>query len=146
VHVNELCSVYGSPNRLHIIRCMVTNDMQQSVDVGLLSLLPCFYVLLFHYILKSLSYSYSLKAVSRRRHTAEASVRSRVSPSGICGGQSGTGTVSSPVLLFAPVRVIPATLQSNLHFNIVLIGRKSGRSLGSLKKLRLFVGNRVSIA
>jgi len=99
---------------------MVTNDMQQSVDVGLLSLLPCFYVLLFHYILKSLSYSYSLKAVSRRRHTAEASVRSRVSPSGICGGQSGTGTVSSPVLLFAPVRVIPATLQSNLHFNIVL--------------------------
>jgi hypothetical protein len=31
-------------------------------------------------------------AVSRRPLTAEARVRSRVSPCGICGGQSGTGT------------------------------------------------------
>jgi hypothetical protein len=36
------------------------------------------------------------QAVSRRPLTAEARVRSRVSPCGICGGQSGTGTGFSP--------------------------------------------------
>jgi hypothetical protein len=36
------------------------------------------------------------QAVSRRPLTAEARVRSRVSPCGICGGQSGTGTGFPP--------------------------------------------------
>jgi hypothetical protein len=36
------------------------------------------------------------QAVSRRPPTAEAQVRSRVSPCGICGGQRGTGTGFSP--------------------------------------------------
>jgi hypothetical protein len=36
------------------------------------------------------------QAVSRRPLTAEDRVRSRVSPCGICGGQSGTGKGFSP--------------------------------------------------
>ena len=36
------------------------------------------------------------QAVSRRPLTADARVRSRVSPCGMCGGQSGTGTGFSP--------------------------------------------------
>jgi hypothetical protein len=36
------------------------------------------------------------QAVSHRSHTSAALVRSQVSPCGICGGQSGTETGSSP--------------------------------------------------
>jgi hypothetical protein len=36
------------------------------------------------------------QVVSRRPLTAEARVRARVNPCGICGGQSGTGTGFSP--------------------------------------------------
>jgi hypothetical protein len=42
------------------------------------------------------------QAVSRRPLTAEARVRSRVGPCGICGGQSGTGTGFSPSTLVFP--------------------------------------------
>jgi hypothetical protein len=44
--------------------------------------------------------------VSRRTLTAEARVRSRVSPCGIYGGQSGTGIGFPRVLRFSPVNFI----------------------------------------
>jgi hypothetical protein len=48
------------------------------------------------------------QAVSRRPLTADARVRSRVSPCGICGGQNCTGTGFSPrVLQFSPVNFFP---------------------------------------
>jgi hypothetical protein len=50
------------------------------------------------------------QAVSQRPFTVEAQVRSRVSPCGICGGQSGTGTGFSLVLWFFPVSFIPPVL------------------------------------
>jgi hypothetical protein len=51
------------------------------------------------------------QAVSRRPLTAEARVRSRISPCGNCGEQSGTGTGFSPrVLRFSPVNFIPPVL------------------------------------
>jgi hypothetical protein len=56
------------------------------------------------------------KAVSRRPLTAEARVRSQVTPCGVFGGQSGTGTGFSPSCRFSPVSFIPLVLHylSNL--------------------------------
>jgi hypothetical protein len=45
------------------------------------------------------------QAVSRRPLTAEAQVRFQVSPRGICGGQSGTGTGFSPITLVFPCQL-----------------------------------------
>jgi hypothetical protein len=51
------------------------------------------------------------QAVSRRPLTAEALVRSRVSPCGIGGGQSGTGIWVFPEYFgFSPVNFIPPVL------------------------------------
>jgi hypothetical protein len=49
------------------------------------------------------------QTVSRRLLTAEDRVRTR-SPRGICGGQSGAGTCSSPNSLVSPVSIIPPRL------------------------------------
>jgi hypothetical protein len=42
------------------------------------------------------------QVISRRPVTAEARVRVRVNPCGICGGQSGTGTGFSPSSSVSP--------------------------------------------
>jgi hypothetical protein len=50
------------------------------------------------------------QVVSRRPLTAEARVRARLNPCGICGGQSGTGTRFSPSSSVFPVSIIPPSL------------------------------------
>jgi hypothetical protein len=50
------------------------------------------------------------QAVSLQPLTAEARVRSQVSPCGICGGQCGTGTGFSPSFRFSLVSFIPPVL------------------------------------
>jgi hypothetical protein len=46
------------------------------------------------------------QVVSRRPLTAEARIRARVNPCGICGGQSGNGTGFSPSSSVFPCQYI----------------------------------------
>jgi hypothetical protein len=50
------------------------------------------------------------QVVSRRPIMAEARVRTRVNPCGICGGQSGIGPGFSPSSSVSPVNIIPPSL------------------------------------
>jgi hypothetical protein len=60
------------------------------------------------------------QAVSRRPFTTEARVRSRVSPCGIGGGQSGIGTgFSLSISVFFPVNFIPPVLHYQKKKNFI---------------------------
>jgi hypothetical protein len=56
-----------------------------------------------------------VQAVCRRHLTAESRVRARVNPCGICGGQSGTRTGSSPSSSVFPCQHHPTVV---LHTHI----------------------------
>jgi hypothetical protein len=72
------------------------------------------------------------QAVSRRPPTAEARFRSRVSPCGICGGQSGTATVFSPSTLVFPCQfhLEEDKNNSNLHLKH-RVAQEAVRSCGA---------------
>jgi len=76
-------------------------------------------------------------AFSRRLLTAEALVRSQVSPCEICGGKSGTGTRFSRSTSGLPV-VIPPMLLAHLHRYVAVTRGTDVRSLGTFQKATLF--------
>jgi hypothetical protein len=51
------------------------------------------------------------QAVRRSSPSAEAQVRSRVIPRGVCGRQSGNGTGFPRIFRSSPVNVIPSVLR-----------------------------------
>jgi hypothetical protein len=71
-------------------------------------------LLFLHYYSKTRGHT-MVQAVSGWPITVEAHVRTRVAPSGICGGQSGAGTGFFRVLRFSPVCII--SLRSTLIYD-----------------------------
>jgi hypothetical protein len=59
------------------------------------------------------------QAVSRRPPTAEARVRSRVGPCGICSGQSGTGTGFPLSISFHRCSITRKRTKNNHHLHLL---------------------------
>jgi hypothetical protein len=57
--------------------------------------------------MSSVCHSTYIQPIIRRPPTAEARVRYRISPCGICGGQNGTGTGLSPSTSASPCQFYP---------------------------------------
>jgi hypothetical protein len=70
------------------------------------------------------------QAVSRWPLTAEARVRTRVNPCGICGGQSGTGTGFSQEFFAFPVSIIPP----GFHTHVSSGGRTRGPLVAAVQR------------
>jgi hypothetical protein len=79
------------------------------------------------------------QAVGRRPFTAQALVRSQTSPHGICGGQSGTGTVFLRVLRFSPVSIVPPMLYTSIYVVILSSEGRAGEEWEPSKKAVLFL-------
>ena len=77
------------------------------------------------------------QAIIRRPLTAEAQVRSQVSPCAIYGGRSGTETGFSPSSYVFPVSGIPPPFHTHLHLHAALIRRENRRSLETFEKRTL---------
>jgi hypothetical protein len=60
------------------------------------------------------------QAVSCRPHTAEARVRSQVSPCEIYGGQIGTVTGFPANISVSPVSIIPPMIDTHLQVHVAL--------------------------
>jgi hypothetical protein len=59
------------------------------------------------------------QVISRRPFTAEARVRTRANPCGICGGQSGNGTVFSPSFSVFPCQY-HSTVALQILYHLVM--------------------------
>jgi hypothetical protein len=70
-------------------------------------------------------------AVIRQCLAAKVRFRSQVSPSEICGAQSGTVTGFISSTSFPHVSIIPSILYTNLHLHVSPTRRTNGRSLGT---------------
>jgi len=78
--------------------------------------------------------SVTARAVSLRPLSTASRLRSRVSPCGICGDKVVLGQVPLSVRWFSPVSTVTPMLHTHLHLNTILIGRTSGRSLGTFQQ------------
>jgi hypothetical protein len=88
------------------------------------------------------------QSVSHRLVTAEARVRSQVSPCGVCSGQSGNETGFYRVFRFPPVTIIPPLLHNYsclYHKCCVILGIDSVVEKHTLEERKILIWYRLKI-